>query len=96
MVLTLPPSSMSVYIYSNQIAILMGCAVLPHLRQMVEIVEHGLVDEQQKVSSSCWWKFDCVGVSVGSVFVFVLMYVRVFFLVCFVFSCAPCIGDCYL
>lgn len=28
----------------------MGCAVLPHLRQMVEIVEHGLVDEQQKVS----------------------------------------------
>ncbi|CAM9498712.1 unnamed protein product [Ectocarpus sp. 6 AP-2014] len=32
-----------------QIAILMGCAVLPHLRQMVEIVEHGLVDEQQKV-----------------------------------------------
>lgn len=35
-----------------QIAILMGCAVLPHLRQMVEIVEHGLVDEQQKVSPS--------------------------------------------
>lgn len=33
----------------RQIAILMGCAVLPHLRQMVEIVEHGLVDEQQKV-----------------------------------------------
>lgn len=33
-----------------QIAILMGCAVLPHLRQMVEIVEHGLVDEQQKVN----------------------------------------------
>ena len=29
---------------------MMGCAVLPHLRQMVEIVEHGLVDEQQKVS----------------------------------------------
>lgn len=24
--------------------------MLPHLRQMVEIVEHGLVDEQQKVS----------------------------------------------
>lgn len=35
----------------GQIAILMGCAVLPHLRQMVEIVEHGLVDEQQKVCS---------------------------------------------
>ena len=29
----------------------MGCAVLPHLRQMVEIVEHGLVDEQQKASA---------------------------------------------
>jgi splicing factor 3B subunit 1 len=33
----------------QQIAILMGCAILPHLRSLVEIVEHGLVDEQQKV-----------------------------------------------
>ena len=33
----------------QQVAILMGCAVLPHLRQMVEIIEHGLVDENQKV-----------------------------------------------
>ena len=33
----------------QQIAILMGCAVLPHLKQMVEIMEHGLTDEQQKV-----------------------------------------------
>jgi len=33
----------------QQIAILLGCAVLPHLRQMVDIIEHGLVDEQQKV-----------------------------------------------
>ena len=33
----------------QQIAILMGCAVLPHLKNMVEIVEHGLIDEQQKV-----------------------------------------------
>ena len=33
----------------QQIAILMGCAVLPHLKQMVEIMEHGLIDEQQKV-----------------------------------------------
>jgi splicing factor 3B subunit 1 len=33
----------------QQIAILMGCAVLPHLKHLVEIVEHGLVDEQQKV-----------------------------------------------
>ena len=27
----------------------MGCAILPHLRNLVEIIEHGLVDEQQKV-----------------------------------------------
>jgi len=33
----------------QQIAILMGCAILPHLRALVEIIEHGLVDEQQKV-----------------------------------------------
>ena len=33
----------------QQISILMGCAILPHLRHLVEIIEHGLVDEQQKV-----------------------------------------------
>lgn len=33
----------------QQIAILMGAAVLPHLKMMVVISEHGLVDEQQKV-----------------------------------------------
>jgi len=33
----------------QQLAILMGCAVLPHLKSLVEIIEHGLVDEQQKV-----------------------------------------------
>lgn len=33
----------------QQIAILMGCAVLPHLKSLVEIIENGLVDEQQKV-----------------------------------------------
>lgn len=33
----------------QQIAILMGSAVLPHLRSLVEIVGEGLVDEQQKV-----------------------------------------------
>ncbi|PIK53244.1 hypothetical protein BSL78_09883 [Apostichopus japonicus] len=27
----------------------MGCAILPHLKNLVEIIEHGLVDEQQKV-----------------------------------------------
>lgn len=33
----------------QQIAILMGAAILPHLKMMVTICEHGLVDEQQKV-----------------------------------------------
>uniref|UniRef100_A0A6M2DTF6 Putative splicing factor 3b subunit 1 n=1 Tax=Xenopsylla cheopis TaxID=163159 RepID=A0A6M2DTF6_XENCH len=33
----------------QQIAILMGCAILPHLKSLVEIIEHGLVDDQQKV-----------------------------------------------
>jgi splicing factor 3B subunit 1 len=33
----------------QQVAILMGCAVLPHLKNLVEIVKHGLKDEQQKV-----------------------------------------------
>lgn len=33
----------------QQIAILMGCAILPHLKSLVEIIEHGLRDEQQKV-----------------------------------------------
>ncbi|ORX47694.1 splicing factor 3B subunit 1 [Hesseltinella vesiculosa] len=33
----------------QQIAILMGCAILPHLRNLVEAVAHGLEDEQQKV-----------------------------------------------
>lgn len=26
----------------QQIAILMGCAILPHLRNLVEIIEHGM------------------------------------------------------
>lgn len=33
----------------QQIAILMGCAVLPHLKNLVEAIGHGLEDEQQKV-----------------------------------------------
>ena len=33
----------------QQIAILMGCAILPHLKSLVDIIEAGLVDEQQKV-----------------------------------------------
>ncbi|ETO19154.1 hypothetical protein RFI_18071 [Reticulomyxa filosa] len=37
----------------QQISILMGCAVLPHLRQLVEIIEQGLEDEQPKVRTIC-------------------------------------------
>lgn len=33
----------------QQIAILMGCAVLPHLKSLVDIIEKGLEDEQSKV-----------------------------------------------
>ncbi|KRX54561.1 Splicing factor 3B subunit 1 [Trichinella sp. T9] len=33
----------------QQIAILMGCGILPHLRGLVEIIEAGLTDDQQKV-----------------------------------------------
>ncbi|WWC91843.1 uncharacterized protein L201_006790 [Kwoniella dendrophila CBS 6074] len=33
----------------QQIAIMMGCAVLPHLRNLVDTVADGLQDEQQKV-----------------------------------------------
>jgi splicing factor 3B subunit 1 len=33
----------------QQIAILMGCAILPHLKSLVDIIKHGLEDEQQKV-----------------------------------------------
>ncbi|EME27814.1 splicing factor 3B subunit 1 [Galdieria sulphuraria] len=37
----------------QQIAILMGCAVLPHLRSLVEIIEDGLLDEQTKIRTIC-------------------------------------------
>ncbi|OII71016.1 HEAT repeat family protein [Cryptosporidium andersoni] len=33
----------------QQIAIIMGCAILPHLKNLVQIISHGLVDENQKV-----------------------------------------------
>ena len=33
----------------QQIAILSGCAVLSHLKSLVDIIEHGLNDEQSKV-----------------------------------------------
>ncbi|EPQ29470.1 uncharacterized protein PFL1_03225 [Pseudozyma flocculosa PF-1] len=35
----------------QQIAIMMGCAVLPHLKSLVDCVERGLEDEQQKVKT---------------------------------------------
>eukprot|EP00002_Diphylleia_rotans_P016267 TRINITY_DN3164_c0_g1_i1.p1 TRINITY_DN3164_c0_g1~~TRINITY_DN3164_c0_g1_i1.p1 ORF type:complete len:1214 (-),score=290.78 TRINITY_DN3164_c0_g1_i1:234-3875(-) len=35
----------------QQIAILMGCAVLPHLKNLVTIIKHGLEDEEQKVKT---------------------------------------------
>ena len=35
----------------QQTAILMGCAVLPHLTNLVGIIKHGLTDEQQKVKT---------------------------------------------
>lgn len=30
----------------QQVAILMGCAILPHLKSLVDIIEHGLKDEE--------------------------------------------------
>lgn len=35
----------------QQIAILMGCSILPHLKQLVETIKHGLTDSQKKVKS---------------------------------------------
>ena len=35
----------------QQIAILMGCAILPHLKNLVETIGHGLEDEQLKVKT---------------------------------------------
>ena len=35
----------------QRIAIMMGCAVLPHLRNFVDCIAHGLFDEQQKVKT---------------------------------------------
>jgi splicing factor 3B subunit 1 len=35
----------------QQTAILMGCAVLPHLTSLVDIIKHGLTDDNQKVKA---------------------------------------------
>jgi splicing factor 3B subunit 1 len=35
----------------QQIAILMGCSILPFLKQLVEIIKNGLDDSQKKVKS---------------------------------------------
>jgi len=37
----------------QQTAVLMGCAVLPHLRELVDTVAGGLDDQQQKVRTMC-------------------------------------------
>eukprot|EP00735_Rhodelphis_limneticus_P001151 TRINITY_DN11719_c0_g1::TRINITY_DN11719_c0_g1_i1::g.17490::m.17490 TRINITY_DN11719_c0_g1::TRINITY_DN11719_c0_g1_i1::g.17490 ORF type:complete len:843 (+),score=305.54,sp/O75533/SF3B1_HUMAN/81.19/0.0,HEAT_2/PF13646.1/0.0025,HEAT_2/PF13646.1/1.1,HEAT_2/PF13646.1/9.7e+03,HEAT_2/PF13646.1/45,HEAT_2/PF13646.1/1.2e+02,HEAT_2/PF13646.1/0.55,HEAT_2/PF13646.1/0.013,HEAT_2/PF13646.1/63,HEAT/PF02985.17/1.4e+02,HEAT/PF02985.17/9.6e+02,HEAT/PF02985.17/0.00087,HEAT/PF02985.17/2.1e+03,HEAT/PF02985.17/0.61,HEAT len=37
----------------QQIAILMGCAVLPHLKQLVTTIEKGLTDTEPKVRTIC-------------------------------------------
>ena len=49
---TLPHRSLPGIKIVQQIAILMGCAILPHLKSLVEIIEHGLTDEQQKVCAT--------------------------------------------
>lgn len=36
----------------QQIAILMGCAILPHLKNLVEIIEHGELEKPFKVLDS--------------------------------------------
>lgn len=35
----------------QQIAILMGCSILPYLKQLVDTIKHGLDDSQKKVRS---------------------------------------------
>lgn len=35
----------------QQIAILMGCSILPFLKQLVEIIKNGLEDPQKKIKS---------------------------------------------
>jgi splicing factor 3B subunit 1 len=37
----------------QQISILMGCAILPHLKNLVDIIQHGLSDENIKVKTMC-------------------------------------------
>lgn len=36
----------------QQIAILMGCAILPHLKNLVEIIEHGELEKLLKILES--------------------------------------------
>ena len=35
----------------QQISILMGCSILPYLKQLVDTIKHGLDDSQKKVKS---------------------------------------------
>ena len=67
----------------QQIAILMGCAILPHLKSLVEIIEHGECwSVQQEASTSCctnfWpWKLSkvknyAIFAKKGNIYLFVL------------------------
>ena len=38
----------------------MGCAILPHLKNLVETIEAGLEDEQQKVSAYYLFAFNLI------------------------------------
>ena len=44
----------------QQVAILMGCGVLPHLKNLILIIEHGLQDENQKVRTICALALSCL------------------------------------
>ncbi len=49
----------------QQIAILLGCAVLPHLKALVDIVKHGLTDENQKVRCLITLMLFCLSASLN-------------------------------
>ena len=60
----------------QQISILMGCAVLPHLKNLVDIIEPGLEDEQTKVCV-----LSCSSVSLRPSCSFLLFFILLFFVV---------------
>jgi len=66
----------------QQISILLGCAVLPHLKSLVEIIDHGLVVRRR--SRVCVWScmYVCVCVVKVANCVWSCMYVCVYVCVC--------------